>query len=357
MSKFQQLVESSLTPELNEGKMHDIGNKLKNIATDVKHAVGDVSKAIAYQSTRKHYLGSLTSKSSKEQLDAAHAHMTSNYASFNDRAKTGAVIAQHPNATSEQLTDAIRSGYHAQGPVANSIIRAAIKHPNADENTLKTAVASLRYGSGVMDHSDTLNQIINHPKASGAVLNHAAYISANRKDQTALNNIAKHKNTNTETLERVARDATPELLSTIANRPNVDSDTAYAISRSPNVSLDTLKHLSKKHFDTVSDALLSHKNADAALIHNVVKNSNDTKNMIRAALNNNTTADTLEHIAKTSTKGTTYQKAHLNDLLIAHPNTSPNTLRHLYNENAHLRNDILNHPNANSLRKFGLPKK
>lgn len=337
MSKFQQLVESSLTQELNEGKMHDIGNKLKNIATDVKHAVGDVSKAIAYQSTRKHYLGSLTSKSSKEQLDAAHAHMTSNYASFNDRAKTGAVIAQ--------------------GPVANSIIRAAIKHPNADENTLKTAVASLRYGSGVMDHSDTLNQIINHPKASGAVLNHAAYISANRKDQTALNNIAKHKNTNTETLERVARDATPELLSTIANRPNVDSDTAYAISRSPNVSLDTLKHLSKKHFDTVSDALLSHKNADAALIHNVVKNSNDTKNMIRAALNNNTTADTLEHIAKTSTKGTTYQKAHLNDLLIAHPNTSPNTLRHLYNENAHLRNDILNHPNANSLRKFGLPKK
>lgn len=356
MSKFQELVESSLIQhqELNEGKIHDIGNKIKNIATNIKHAATDVGSAIAYQSTRKHYLSSLTPKSSKDQLNAAHYHMTSNFASAEDKAKAGAIIVQHPNASSEQLTDAIRSGYHAAAPEANSIIRNAIGHPKANENTLRTAVASLRYGKGVTDHSDTLNQIINHPKASNAVLNHAAYIASNRGDQTALGNIAKHKNTSTETLERIARDAKPEILSTIANRHNVDSDTAYAISRSPKVPIDVLKHLSKKHLVTVSDALVAHKDADPETIDKAVKKGNS---IIHAALNNNTSADTLDYISKLAPEGNGYQKAHLKDALIAHPNTSAGTLRHLYNENSHLRDDILKHPNAGGLRNFGLPKK
>lgn len=351
MSKFQQLVESSLiqNSELNEGKIHDIGNAMKNGINKVK----DVGNAIAYHSTRNIYLKGLNSKSPKEQLDAAHAHMNSNFADFHDRAKIGAVIAKHPEATSEHLQNAIRSGYYTTGENGNSVIRDAIKHPNVNENVLKTAISSLRYGGSINDHSTTLNKIINHPKASAEVLNHATYIAKNKGDDVALNNIAKHPNTSANSLEKIAHGANDEILASIANHKAVNKNVAATIAGNPNVSLKVLSKLSDHHLPIVADAIVSHKDASPKLIDKIVKGGHG---IIQASVNPNTSAETLDHIAKLPPHANNYHNAFIKDSIIANPNTSANTLRHMYNENKHLHNDILKHPNAGGLRKFGLPK-
>lgn len=348
MSKFQQLVESSLiqNQELHEGKLHDIGNTMKN-------GIKDLGNAIAYHSTRNIYVKGLNSKSSKEQLDAAHAHMNSNFADFHNRAKIGAVIAKHPEATSEHLQNAIRSGYYTTGENGNSVIRDAIKHPNVNENVLKTAVSSLRYGGSINDHSKTLNKIINHPKANAEVLNNATYIAKNKGDDVALNNIAKHPNTGANSLEKIAQGSNTEILSSIANHKNVNKNIAATIAGNPNVSLNILSKLSEKHLPTVADAIVSHKDSSPNLIDKIVKGGHG---IIQATVNPNTSAETLEHIAKLPPHPNNYHNAFIKDSIIAHPNTSANTLRHMYNENKHLRDDILKHPNADGLRKFGLPK-
>ncbi len=382
MNKFQQLVESQFEENtaLNEGIASTIKNKVQNSVSAIKDVAGD----LAYQSKRKRYLTGLTPTSSKEQLDAAHLHMTSSYVSSKDAGVAAKTIIKHPKATDSQLADSVlRSAIYNKptnkpnehyvlinGTERNAAAKLAIQHPNASTNTLKAAVTHsvgdtseartsegniLRGAEQHPEHSALLQSIANHPKVNSEIINNIAYKASASNDTKTLHALAKNVKSNSNTLSVIANhnSATAATLHAIAAHPALNKDVAIDIAHNPNTDKHTLNLLSDKPNSVSASTLVGHKNASADMIDKIVKSG---QGISAAALNPNTSSATLDHIAKLPVSSSAYARTHLTDSLLSHPNTSSSTLRHLYNNHPHLRDAISAHPNGGNLQKFGLPR-
>lgn len=373
---FRELVESAYVEKLEalsednleEGKVGDFARKLKNATKDATsglvHNAKQVGSALAYHATRDLHLKPLSTSSSVAQLNAAHDHMTNWSGDHN----TAAIIAKHPKASGEQLGNAIhRSGYTDDVGKGyrgfnknsrNQVIHDAIRHPNANKETLLSAT---RNAGPRLEHGDLMH-IINHPKADAHVIENAFHDAKHQNNTEAMAAIAKHPHASSKILGRIAqttKDA--NTLHSIASHSNADRGVAFDVARNKHVGFDSLNKMHEKHKDVgaLNAAIVSHPKARGDDIDRVIKHAPDGSVPIHSAMaNRHTSEGAIHHIVTQAAQSgiPKYRVDEVNDMALKHNNTGANTLRHIYDNSYNQRKAATEHPNGHGLRNFGLPQ-
>ena len=230
------------------------------------------------------------------------------------------------NENMEQHTDHITQSLHKNG---FKLSKTFTQGDSTIHNYKHEDGSSIRVESELGRDKKPISSVTLHTKNGASSFGHHDLSSGNVMDHmhqkvNTLRSMESHQNN----IEHVKRSTDPSSIHHAVLKTN-NVDISNAAIHNPHTSSETLNHMHTRPNSSTSPHLLaSHPNADSHLLHRIattpIPHQHDTGH------------DILAKVAK-------------------HPNTSSNTLRHIYDNHPHLRTEVSNHPNGSSLRNFGLP--